>query len=117
MAEPTYDFPAVSDGNPKRPKRGETQRETLFEYDQKKDWKKRGWGRKIGQVRLVHADEDQPKSVEVVFEFDNGESVTYEGTIPGNGAWKGKDRLQRKEGPSRFKDQLDVESVNPKRWG
>jgi hypothetical protein len=112
-----YDFPAVSDGKPKPPKRGETQTETLFQYEENKDWKKGEWGPKIGKVHLVHAgDADPPKSVEATFNFDNGDTVTYQGDTPGNGSWKGKGRLRQK-GSSRFPADLDVESVNPKRWG
>jgi hypothetical protein len=111
-----YDFPAVSDGKPKRPKHRETQEEALYEYDEAKDWKKGEWGQWIGTVRLVHADGDPAKKVEAVFEFENGETVTYEGDVPGNGSWLGKGRLRQK-GSSRFPADLDVESVNPKRWG
>jgi hypothetical protein len=115
--DPRYGFPAVSDGKPKPPKQGEPQVETVYEYEEGKNWKKGEWGPKIGTVRLEHVgDGDPPKKVEARFQFDNGETVTYEGDVPGNGSWVGKGRFHQ-QGSSRFPADLDVESVNPKRWG
>jgi hypothetical protein len=115
--DPRYGFPVVSDGKPKSPKQGEPpQVETVHEYVEGKNWKKGEWGDKIGTVRLEHADGDPQKKVVARFEFDNGETVAYEGDVPGNGSWVGKGRL-RQQGSSRFPADLDVESANPKRWG
>jgi len=114
-----YDFPVVSLSKPKRPKRGEEWQETI--YDAKdRDWKKGEHGEKFGTVKMTHADEEDPKSVTTQFTFDDGDTVTYEGKVPGNGFWKGKERHRFREGIGKFEgrdDEIEVESVNPKRWG
>jgi hypothetical protein len=119
--EPRYDFPAVSKGTPEPAKRGETRQEDIFEYDDDKDWKKGESGPKIGSVRLNHSKEaDPPSTVRAEFAFDNGETVTFEGNVPGNGSWKGKGRFEFRDGTGKFKgrgEALAVDSVNPKRWG
>jgi len=114
-----YDLPVMSLSKPKRPKRGEEWQEPI--YDAKDvDWKKGKHGPEFGSVKLTHADEENPKSVVAVFTFDDGDEVTYDGGVPGNGSWKGKGRTTFREGTGKFEnrnDEIDVESVNPKRWG
>jgi hypothetical protein len=119
--EPRYDFPAVSNGEAKTPEAGKTFEENLFQYDETRDWTKSEHGLRIGRVLLTYPKAPvKPKRVEAAFEFDNRETVTYEGPIPGNGSWKGRGGLQFQRGSGKFKDrgdEIEVDSVNPKRWG
>lgn len=108
----TYDFPVVSDG-PNQQGAGAEWDEDIHEaigpgYEA---------GQKVGTVRLTNEEKDPPKRVTAAFSFDNGDTATYEGKIPGNGSWNGKDKLQKKSGKTKFKDEIEVRSSNPKRWG
>jgi hypothetical protein len=102
-----YDFPAISDKE-QRPQSEEATRETLFEDHP--DWKDGARGPQIGTVRLTSTTSE--------FTFGDGDKVTYEGSVPASG--KGRVRFKRNSGSGKFRgrdDEIDVESVNPKRWG
>jgi hypothetical protein len=74
-------------------------------------------GEKVGTVRLTNEDKDPPKRVTAAFAFDNRDTATYEGKIPGDGSWNGEEKLQKKGGKKKFKDEIKLLSSNPKRWG
>ena len=112
---PRYDFPVVSDGAIEPPKRGEKRQETMFQLDEGMDWKKGDRGGKVGTIKLTHPEDDTPKTFNARFEFDDGDSVEYEGKVPGDGSWKGKSKLKRRKGSK--KEEIEVDTVNPKRWG
>ncbi len=119
---PRYDFPVVSDGKIEPPKRGEKSQEPMFELDEGMDWKKGDRGDKVGTIHLSHPEDDSPKTFIARFEFEDSDSVEYEGRIPGKGKWKGKERVRfiQGRGKGKFKDrddEIEVDSVNPKRWG
>jgi hypothetical protein len=117
-----YDFPVVSDGEIGPPKRGEKRQERMFQLDEGMDWKKGDRGDKVGTIHLTHPKDDTPKTFNARFEFDDGDTVEYEGRIPGDGSWKGKERVRFRNGKGKGKfrdrdDEIDLETVNPKRWG
>lgn len=117
-----YDFPVVSDGAIEPPNRGEKRQEAMFQLDKGMKWQKGERGDKVGTLHLSHPEDDSPKTFDARFEFDDGDSVEYEGRIPGNGTWKGKERVRFRKGrgEGKFKDrddEIEVDSVNPKRWG
>lgn len=128
--EPRYDFPAISDRDDRHvgpsladAKFGDTviDEETLYE-DTGGDWKKGEWGPAIGTVTLTQSPTTTRGRILVTasFVFDNGDTAEYAGLVPGEGSWRGKGRLGYRGGTGRFadrRDQLDVESVNPRRWG
>jgi hypothetical protein len=102
-----YDFPAIS-YKEQHPASEEATPETLFEDHP--DWKDGARGPRIGTVRLTSSTS--------VFTFDDGDKVTYEGSVPASG--KGRVRFKRDSGTGKFRgrdDEIDVESANPKRWG
>jgi hypothetical protein len=54
------------------------------------------------------------------FAFNDGDSVSLTGFVPGNGSWKGKGVVAYGGGTGKFASragQLDLQSDNPKRWG
>jgi hypothetical protein len=125
-----YDFPAISNGNGRRvgPSLAEAtfgdtvlEEETLYE-DVGGDWRKGEWGEAIGTVTLRQSPTSVPGRVllSAWFVFDNGESAEYSGLVPGEGSWRGVSRLGYGGGTGKFADRrghLEVDSVNPKRWG
>lgn len=126
---PRYDFPAISDeGRDAGPSFSDAgfgdvsfREETLF-GDVGGDWKHGERGDPIGTVSLQHSPTTIPGRVWVraSFAFDDGDTVEYAGLVPGNGSWQGRGRVGYLGGTGKFvepRGELDVESVNPKRWG
>jgi hypothetical protein len=122
------DFPAISDRgaqspgpSPREPQPGDTWDETVYE-DTGGDWKNGEWGDEIGKVTLKHSGaSDRGVVVHASFTF-HGDDNTIEATgpVPGNGTWRGKGTLRIVRSTGKFanrKDELPVESTNPKRWG
>jgi hypothetical protein len=125
-----YDFPAISESKGQRvgpplpdAKFGDTvlEEEPLYE-ETGGDWRKGEWGEQIGTVTLSH----HPTTVKgrilvhATFRFNDDEIVEYAGLVPGNGSWQGQGRLGYLGGSGKFsdpRDDLDVDSTNPKRWG
>jgi hypothetical protein len=98
-------FPVVSDGEREPP----TWKERVFgDHPQ---WREGKRGPRKGSVTITERGRD----FEAIFDFDGGEELHYSGAIPGNGSWRGKSRAERRRGSGR--DEIEVESVNPKRWG
>jgi hypothetical protein len=109
-----YDFPVVSRGESKTGP-GATWDETTHEARDDGDEA----GEKVGKVTIKNGEEDPPKTFTADFRFDDNDTATYGGKIPKqNGFWKGKEKLklQKKNGKN-FKDEIEVHSWNPKRWG
>jgi hypothetical protein len=79
-------------------------------------------GEQIGTVTIVHWKSATGDRVPFTahFEFDDGDTVSLTGVVPGKGTWKGKGVVAYGGGTGKFAGrtgQLDLESDNPKRWG
>jgi hypothetical protein len=98
-------FPVVSFGERTPP----TWEETVFGDHPR--WKEGERGPRKGSVTITETGRD----FEATFTFDGGEDLQYSGAIPGDGSWRGKSRARKRRGAGR--DEIEVDSVNPKRWG
>lgn len=125
-----YDFPAISGGDVREAgasfadaRFGDVavREEQVFE-DIGGAWQEGEWGAQIGTLTLKQSPTTVPGRIFVraIFVFDDGDSVEYAGLVPGEGSWHGKGRFGYRGGTGKFakpRGELDVESVNPKRWG
>jgi hypothetical protein len=98
-------FPVISDGERTPP----TWEETVFGDHRR--WREGERGPRKGSVTITESG----RNFEATFRFDGEEDLEYSGEIPGNGSWQGKSRARRRRGSGR--DEIEVDSTNPKRWG
>ena len=115
---PTYDFPVISDDEKKAPKPGDTWEEKLYEATDARFAK----GRQMGRVELEAERGQGPPYLTARFTFNDGDTVTLRGEVPGMGSWIGKGRVEYVpgSGSGKFKNRtgsMEVEFENPKRWG
>jgi hypothetical protein len=111
------DFPVASFVEHGAPGRGERWDDPIYDAEGK-DWPNGERGDMFGTVTVVHEEEEFPKLFEATFVFKDNDRATYEGKVPGNGSWKGKEKLKLKRGgKKKRKDPIEVDSRNPKRWG
>ena len=75
----------------------------------------------VGKLTLAQdVSLDNDKVVTATFDFDDGDTVTFQGKAPGNGSWNGKGAFGYSSGTGKFefpRKNLPVDSENPKRWG
>ena len=110
-----YDFPVISFGDSGAPVPGGVEVETMYDAEGKTGADR---GEEFGTVTLTYEEKPKPKMFVAEFAFHDGDSVTYEGKIPGGGSWKGKEKLKlRRKGRRPRKNEIEVDSWNPKRWG
>jgi hypothetical protein len=110
-----YDFPVISFPESGAPVPGGEEVETMYEAEGKTGSDR---GEEFGTVTLTYEEKPQPKKFVAEFAFHDGDSCSYEGKIPGNGSWKGKEKLKlRRKGRRPRKSEIEVDSWNPKRWG
>ena len=111
------DFPVASFVEHEDPGRGEKWVDPIHDAEGK-DWENGEQGDNFGTVTVVHEDKAPPKWFEATFQFRDGDAAAYEGKVPGNGSWKGKEKLKlKRQGKKKRKDPIEVDSRNPKRWG
>jgi hypothetical protein len=121
-----YDFPVVSDdaqfarGDLSAAEPGDqlVSRETLYQAGSGRFDK----GPVVGTLTLIQVVSVDPEVIIVraSFRFDDGDRVAFEGEAPGNGSWNGEGLFGYVTGTGKFKfprDNLPVDSQNPKRWG
>jgi len=111
------DFPVASFVEHEPPGKGERWDDPIHDVEGR-DWENGERGDECGTVTVVHEDKPFPKRFEATFVFKDGDSATYGGKVPGNGSWKGKEKLKLlRKGARPRKDEIEVDSRNPKRWG
>jgi hypothetical protein len=112
-----YDFPVISDG-PTHQESGKTWKEKMLDAEGMDGGKP---GEPFGMVTLTNEttpDGKPAKKFEAEFSFGDGDTATYGGKIPGDGSWKGKEKLKlQKKGRRPRRDEIELVSTNPKRWG
>ena len=78
-------------------------------------------GDEIGTVTIVQfKGQGNRIPFAAYFAFNDGDSVSLTGFVPGNGSWKGKGVVAYGGGTGKFASrtgQLDLQSDNPRRWG
>ena len=112
-----YDFPVISFSESGAPVSGRVEEETMYDAEGKTGSDR---GEEFGTVTLMYEEKpgEKPKKFVAEFAFHDGDSCSYEGKIPGNGSWKGKEKLKlRRKGRRPRKNEIEVDSWNPKRWG
>jgi hypothetical protein len=107
-------FPVVSYGTRTPP----TWNEAL--HKDHPDWREGPRGPEIGTVTIAEAgSRGRQPTFTATFRFTDAPEelgeMEYSGPIPGDGSWRGKGRAARRKGPGR--EEIEVDSVNPKRWG
>lgn len=111
---PIFDFKVISDGSDRGHVPGDPWVETVWKEDPPDSW---GHGEELGKV-TIHALGPQG-SPAFWAEFDFGKKypdVWVRGTVPNGQEWRGTAKAKAK-GAGRERDDVDVEFVNPKRWG
>jgi hypothetical protein len=112
-----YDFPVASFVEHGAPEPRESWEDPIFDAEGK-DWENGERGDDFGTVTVVHEDKAPPKWFEATFRFRDRDAATYEGKVPGDGSWKGKEKLKlKRQGKKKRKDPIELDSRNPKRWG
>jgi hypothetical protein len=78
-------------------------------------------GDEIGTVTIVQfKGQGNRIPFAAYFAFNDGDSVSLTGFVPGDGSWKGKGVVAYGGGTGKFASrtgQLDLQSDNPRRWG
>jgi hypothetical protein len=78
-------------------------------------------GDEIGTVTIVQfKGQGNRIPFAAYFAFNDGDSVSLTGFVPGDGSWKGRGVVAYGGGTGKFASragQLDLQSDNPRRWG
>ena len=112
--EPVFDFPVISEGGPKKPKKDEEWKEKVWKEDPPVGSRKHT-GQSIGEVEMKALGEESDPSFEAKFRCGGYEDVDVEGKVPGGPEWHGTGN-GRAKGPKPDKE-VPIEFKNPKRWG
>ena len=115
-AAPMCDFPAISDDGRKGPKPGDAWTESVWDAAGSGFEK----GSPSGSVTIEAQRGGGPPRLRASFAFSDGDSVILEGEVPGMGTWLGSGRVAYVSGTGKFvgrTGEIDVEFVNPKKWG
>jgi hypothetical protein len=112
--EPVFDFPVISEGGPKKPKKDESWTEKVWEEDEPAgSWKHTGPS--IGEVDMKALGDESAPDFEAKFRCPDYDDVDVKGKVPGGGEWTGKGN-GRASGPKPERS-VPIEFRNPKRWG
>ena len=105
---PIFDYPVISVGGPKEPKQGEKWEEDVFRALSSDGWDHAEANE--GKIEIQALGPPGTPNFKAVFG-----STVIDGKVPGGDRWQGKGKAKAKR-PDREKD-IDIEFVNPKRWG
>ena len=114
VPQPIFDFSVISEGGEGR-KSNPPWDETVWEADSPTSWNK---GQKLGEVRMNPMGSSPNPDFRATFKWDDRryKPSQVEGKVPGGDQWQGQGKAKAKS-EGRDDKEVDIEFVNPKRWG